>query len=81
MQTQASQFNYDKPSRTFSTFASDLGIRAADPLPKEIYIQGKERNVPFAYQGAEKDNEGDVTAYVYESATLWNPVKLRLWNT
>ncbi len=82
MQTHGSQFGYDKETRTLSTFASDLGIGASAPLPKEIFVQGHNQNIRFTYtrnqmHGVGEDRE--IAAFCYYAST--NNVFLKLWNT
>lgn len=81
MQYKLDQFTWNKKERSLSTFASDLGILAVSPLPREINIKGEHQVVTFRYLGNETDREGDVIAYVYVSRELNNPIRLKLWNT
>lgn len=84
MQAHGSQFSYDKDTRTLTAFASDLGIRAGDDLPKEIIVQGHKQQIRFIYKRNEMHGQGEdreVGAFCYHSTMMVNMVFLKLWNT
>jgi hypothetical protein len=69
------QLNYDPKTRTFSQEASALGIGVP---ANEVYVRGTQRTVKFVYQGADRTEEGEITAWHFTAPV--NQCKLIIFN-
>ena len=81
MQFNSSQFTYTKNTKTFSGFASDLGLSVGIwPFDFNIISAKTRRVLEFRLVGSNKDADGDLIERIYRPVDLNFDLRVVIYN-